>query len=111
MSNPHQYTEREVEICLRTMEHAKRIVDSAPRDKSRALEQEINTLRLMRMTQQPVGERRLAAIERLNPMRCSERLRSQQAHFPAQTGRRDNRSVKPGLSDSGRSSMSRIAWY
>lgn len=68
-------------------------------------------LGLASVSQQPVRERRFAAVEPVDSVMNSKRLRRRQAHLSAQTGRRENRSANPGLSDSGRSSISRIAWY
>lgn len=68
-------------------------------------------LGLARVAQQPFRERRFSTAELFQSMTCIQRLRCRQTHFVAQTGRRENRSAKPGLSDSGRSSISNSAWY
>jgi len=68
-------------------------------------------LRLAGMMQQPLRVRRFSAVKRFQSVRRPQRLRGQNIHLPAQTGGRENKWANPGLSDSGRSSMSRSAWY
>ena len=69
------------------------------------------TLRLAGMLQQPLRERRFSAVKLFQSVRRPQRLGGQNVHLPAQTGCRENKWANPELSDSGRSSMSRSAWY
>lgn len=66
---------------------------------------------LARVAQQPVGKGRFPAVEFVQPVVRTERLRCRQTHGLAHTAGREYRSAKPGLSDSGRSSRSSSAWY
>lgn len=68
-------------------------------------------LRLTRVAQEPVVERGLAAVEAFQPMLFGQRLRRAQRHFSSQGALRANRSAKPALGCSGRSSRSMKAWY
>ena len=68
-------------------------------------------LRLAGVAQQPVVQRRLAAIKTFQPMLRGQRLRCAQRHFVSQGALRANRSRKPSLVRSGRSSRSIRAWY
>ena len=68
-------------------------------------------LRLTGVAQEPVVQRRLAAIKTFQPMLRGQRLRCAQRHFVSQGALRANRSRKPSLACSGRSSRSIRAWY